>query len=140
MNHRLRNSLLTVVLLAAALVAARAASAQGMPDFHYQYPQKTGEQIFHGVCQACHMPDAKGAVGAAAYPALAGNKRLAAVSYPTAIVVNGFAAMPPFRDNLSAQQIAAVINYVRTHFGNHYLDKATATEVKAALARTARAG
>ena len=140
MNNRLHNSIMTVMLFAAALLVGRAASAQDMPDFHYQYPQKTGEQIFHGVCQACHMPNAKGAVGAGAYPALAGDKRLAAVSYPLAILVNGFAAMPPFRDNLSAQQTAAVINYIRTHFGNHYHDKATVAEVKAAMARARGAG
>jgi mono/diheme cytochrome c family protein len=32
---------------------------------------------------------------------------------------------------LSEAQIAAVINYVRSHFGNHYKDEITAAEVKA---------
>ena len=32
---------------------------------------------------------------------------------------------------LNDAQIAAVINYVRTHFGNHYTDSMTAAEVAA---------
>jgi mono/diheme cytochrome c family protein len=137
MNNRLPSAIMTAMLLAGALLAGVPASAQFMPGFRYRYPQKTGEQIFQGVCQACHMPNANGAVGAGAYPALAGDQRLAAVSYPAAIVANGFAAMPPFRDNLSPQQIAAVVNYVRTHFGNHFRDRLTVAEVKTVLARTA---
>ena len=37
---------------------------------------------------------------------------------------------------LSDAQIAAVINYIRTNFGNHYKDSITAAEV-AALDRSA---
>jgi mono/diheme cytochrome c family protein len=38
--------------------------------------------------------------------------------------------MPPFGDRLSDEQIAAVVNYVRTHFGNDYRDRVTAREVQ----------
>ncbi len=96
------------------------------------YPQQSGEALYQGICQGCHMPDAKGAVGAGAYPALAGDPRLAAAIYPLTVVINGQRAMPPFGPDLSDDQIANVINYVRTHFGNHYKDALTAATVKAA--------
>jgi mono/diheme cytochrome c family protein len=32
---------------------------------------------------------------------------------------------------LTNEQVAAVINYVRTHFGNHYRDLITAAQVEA---------
>ncbi len=96
------------------------------------YPQQTGEELFTGICQGCHMPDAKGAVGAGAYPALAHNARLAASIYPITVVVNGQRAMPSFGADLSDQQIANVINYVRTHFGNRYKDVVVPAAVRAA--------
>jgi len=47
--------------------------------------------------------------------------------------VNGQKAMPAFiGSKLSDQQIADVVNYIRTHFGNNYTDRVTATDVKAA--------
>lgn len=91
----------------------------------------TGEQLFTHICQGCHMPDAKGAVGAGHYPALAANPKLAASAYPAVMVMNGRGAMPPFSMMLSDQQIADVVNYVRTHFDNHYTDALTADRVKA---------
>lgn len=110
------------------LMASSPASAQFRPrHFHL----KGGEAIYHGVCQGCHMPDAKGAVGAGAYPALAGDKRLEAVGYPVLVVTRGRKDMPAFGAYMSDQQIADVINYVRSHFGNHYSDVVTPAEVKA---------
>jgi mono/diheme cytochrome c family protein len=96
------------------------------------YTQQTGEEIFTGLCQGCHMPDAKGAVGAGAYPALANNVHLAASIYPITVVVHGQRAMPSFGADLSDEQIANVLNYVRTHFGNHYRDMVTPAAVGAA--------
>jgi len=94
-------------------------------------PQQTGEELFSNICQGCHMPDAKGAVGAGAYPALASNPRLAAAIYPITVVLHGQRAMPPFGESLSDEQIASVLNYVRTHFGNRYRDLITPTAVNA---------
>ena len=39
--------------------------------------------------------------------------------------------MPPFGEMMTDAQIAAVVNYVRTHFGNDYSDAVTASDVKA---------
>ena len=90
-----------------------------------------GQAIFTGVCQGCHMPQAQGAVGAGMYPALAKNAKLESVGYPVAVVTHGQKAMPPFGDMLNDRQIADVVNYVRTSFGNKYKDKVKPDDVKA---------
>jgi mono/diheme cytochrome c family protein len=38
--------------------------------------------------------------------------------------------MPPVGAMMSDDQVAAVVNYVRTHFGNQYQDTVTAEDVK----------
>jgi mono/diheme cytochrome c family protein len=119
-------------LILAAGLAIAAAGAVCAQEIHAGvYPQQTGEELFKGICQGCHMPDAKGAVGAGAYPALADNPRLVAPIYPLLVVVNGQRAMPSFGEDLSDEQVANVINYVRTHFGNHYKDAVSPAAVKA---------
>jgi len=90
---------------------------------------QTGEKIYQSLCQACHQMDAKGATGAGFYPALAENSNLTAAAYPMAVVLHGKNGMPPFRDLLSDEQVAEVINYVRSHFGNQFTDKVTAADV-----------
>ena len=95
------------------------------------FTEQGGEAIFKNVCQGCHMPDAKGAVGAGMYPALAKNPKLEVAGYPVSVVVNGQKAMPAFGGMMSDQQIADVVNYVRTHFGNNYKDKVAPADVKA---------
>ena len=92
---------------------------------------KNGEETYRMVCQACHMADAKGATGAGTFPALAGNDKLGTAEYPIYMVVNGKGGMPYFYDTMTPQQIAEVVTYVRTHFGNAYKDPVTATQVKA---------
>jgi mono/diheme cytochrome c family protein len=77
------------------------------------------------------MPSGEGAVGAGNYPALAKNEKLEAGGYPVFIIVNGQKGMPGFGEYLNDAQIAAVVNYVRTHFGNDYQDKVSPGDVKA---------
>jgi mono/diheme cytochrome c family protein len=96
-------------------------------------PPVTGEQVYQQVCQACHMADAKGGAGAATIPALAKNPRLAEAGYPIGMIAQGRGAMPPLTDLLGASQIAAVVTYVRTHFGNSYKKPVTEAEVKLML-------
>jgi len=98
--------------------------------FFSPFPFQGGEAIYKGVCQGCHMPDAKGAVGAGAYPALAKNSNLEIAGYPIGVIVKGQKAMPPFADSFTDEQIANVVNYVRTHFGNKYRDKVKPEDVK----------
>jgi mono/diheme cytochrome c family protein len=89
-----------------------------------------GEAIYSGVCQGCHMADAKGASGAGIYPALAGNPALASAKYIAGIIIKGRKGMPALGDNFTDQQIADVVNYVRSHFGNHYQGAMTAADVQ----------
>jgi cytochrome c5 len=107
------------------------AHGPAISGFFSPFPFQGGEAIYKGVCQGCHMPDAKGAVGAGAYPALAKNENLETAAYPVSIVLKGQKAMPFFGMQLNDQQIADVVNYVRTHFGNKYRDKVKPEDVKA---------
>jgi mono/diheme cytochrome c family protein len=97
----------------------------------FVFTEKSGEQLFFGVCRGCHMSDGKGATGAGTYPSLAGNRNLEASGYPIEVVVNGQRGMPPFGSMMSNDQVAAVVNYLRIHFGNDYRDEVTADDVKA---------
>lgn len=109
-----------------------------------QLGHASGEQIFQHICQGCHMPDAHGAIGAGNYPALAKDPNLASAQFMAAVVLNGRRDMPSFvvrpdlqgfeamvRVSLDDAQIADVVNYVRSHFGNHYTDKLSAVDVAA---------
>ena len=93
----------------------------------------TGEQVYQQICQACHMADAKGGVGAGHIPALAKNKKLSEPGYPIGMIAQGRGAMPPLADMLKPAQIAAVVTYVRTHFGNSYKKPVTEADVKLML-------
>ena len=93
----------------------------------------TGEQVYQQVCQACHMADAKVGVGAGHIPALAKNNKLSEPGYPIGMIIQGRGAMPPLTDLLKPAQIAAVVSYVRTHFGNTYKKPVTEADVKAML-------
>jgi mono/diheme cytochrome c family protein len=140
------SSALSIIILAAAVMAAivlalmgwtwSAAQAdeerrsQGSFSIGSRFTESTGEQLFANVCQGCHMTDGGGATGAANYPSLAKDANLEAGGYPVYVVVRGQRAMPPVGAMMSDDQVAAVVNYVRTHFGNQYQDAVTAEDVK----------
>ena len=96
-----------------------------------KFLMRDGAAIYRNVCAACHMTDARGAIGSAAYPALAGNPRVASAAYPIRVIIYGQKAMPPFGALFDNDQIAAVVNYVRSNFGNHYTGKVSAADVQA---------
>jgi mono/diheme cytochrome c family protein len=100
------------------------------PGFRFVEPD--GESLYRQVCSACHMMDGKGASGAGTFPSLAGNEKLQAAGYPLYVVTNGLHGMPPLGMFMSDDQVAAVVNYVRTHFGNDYHDAVTAADAKSA--------
>jgi len=125
-------SLASLTLVATAVLAA---TPVGDP----------GEHVYTTICQGCHMSQGEGAVGAGFYPKLAGDPALASWQYVAVTVLNGRHAMPSFGDipgsltgdasfmsaSLSDAEIAAVVNYVRSHFGNNFKDKASEKEVAA---------
>ena len=125
------------VALLAFLSAATSLAQDNMatrPTFSsgYRFVEMTGEELFANVCQGCHMPDASGAAGAGAYPSLIANRNLATSNYAVHLVINGRRGMPAFGDMMTDGQIAAVVNYLRTNFGNSYTDAVTTGEVKEA--------
>jgi mono/diheme cytochrome c family protein len=139
-----RKPTLALVAGSLALAGALAASAGAQPAATAASPVRadaasaatdfsalTGEDLYKRVCAACHMPDAKGAEGAGAYPALASNPRLGSGGYPLYVVMKGRNGMPPLGDLMTDAQVADVINYVRTHFGNDYHDAVLPADVSA---------
>ncbi len=126
MTHRISIAAFVAVMAAGpALAQGDAPGGGGVRGV----TQVSGEQVFHEVCAACHMADARGATGAATIPALAGNPRLGVAAYPITVVLRGKGAMPSFAPFLSPEQIAAAITYARTHFGNSYAAPVTAGDV-----------
>jgi mono/diheme cytochrome c family protein len=102
----------------------------------------SGEQIYEHICQGCHMAGGQGAAGAGAYPKLAANKKFASWAFVALTVLDGRNGMPPFGfptgrgmesgpAHLSDAQIAEVVNYVRSHFGNDYKPQVTAVQIAA---------
>ena len=120
------------ILLLALLARPALADAPG-PSFGspFRFTEVGGAAVYSGICAGCHMPDGRGAAGAAAYPALAGDPRLAAAAYPIARVLHGKGAMPPLARSLSDEQVAAVVGFIRTSFGNSYAPAPTAADVAA---------
>lgn len=122
---------LTIGLTASLALTATAVAQEGQRTFSsgYRFVEMSGEELYNNVCRTCHMMDAKGATGAGTYPSLAANPNLEAAGYPLTMVIHGLRAMPPFGDMMNDAQIAAVVNYLRTHFGNNYTDMVTAQDV-----------
>jgi mono/diheme cytochrome c family protein len=102
----------------------------------WEFGEQGGAELFADVCAACHQPDAKGAVGAGAYPPLADDKHLASTDFMLTVLLRGRKGMPPVGGMMSDVQVADVINYVRTHFGNAYLGAVSVADVSAARRRT----
>ena len=114
-----------------ALVANVAEAQEGQRTFSsgYRFVEMSGEELYNNVCRGCHMADGKGATGAGTYPSLVANPNLAQAGYPVTLVVRGRRAMPPFGDMMNDAQVAAVVNYLRTHFDNNFSDAVTAQDV-----------
>lgn len=112
----------------ALLLASPAALAQDTPGgVQAKNKAADGAKIYKQICAACHLPNAQ---GAGTIPALARDKKLANPAYPIGILSKGKGAMPPMGDMLSPAQMAAVITYVRTNFGNAYPQPVTEADVK----------
>ncbi|MBE7939017.1 MULTISPECIES: cytochrome c [Ramlibacter] len=88
-----------------------------------------GERLYGQHCAQCHGDDGRGVPGA--YPALAGNRAVLMASSANLVQVvlgGGFApatagnprpfGMPPFATALSDADVAAVISYLRSAWGN----------------------
>jgi mono/diheme cytochrome c family protein len=121
-----------VVLAFLAMTGAAWADDSG-PTFGdpYRFTEQGGAAIYGSVCAGCHMVDGRGATGAGTYPALAGDAKLADAGFPIAMVLRGQRAMPRFGWGLTDEQVAAVVGFVRTGFGNRFVDAVTPADVAA---------
>jgi mono/diheme cytochrome c family protein len=133
-------ALCCVATSAFLLETAARADPEGISDSRLS--NTDGRQVYEHICQGCHMSDAGGAVGAGRYPALSKDPTLTSRQYMALTILMGRRNMPAFGAKhaigfggppvvLNEMQIAAVINYVRTHFGNHFSDSISAAEVAA---------
>ncbi|HEU4709317.1 MAG TPA: cytochrome c, partial [Methylophilaceae bacterium] len=89
-----------------------------------------GQRIYADKCASCHAEDGRGKPPH--YPPLANNQSIVMTSAvnPIRMVLNGGYppgtkknpmpyGMPPFAQSLSDVEIAAVVTYIRTAWGNH---------------------
>lgn len=106
-----------------------------------------GERVYGSVCITCHQADGNGLEGA--FPPLAGSAVATGdPEMPIMIVLSGLTGqmtrggvtyngmMTPWGSTLSDAEVAAVLTYVRTNFGNsaEEVTEAQVTEVRAATA------
>jgi mono/diheme cytochrome c family protein len=102
---------------------------QVAPQQQAAAPVVHGDQVFAGVCQPCHQSHGYGIPGQ--YPPLVGSEWLLNdPDTPIRILLFGLAGpievnskpfnnrMPAFHDKLSNEEIAAVITFVRSSWGN----------------------
>jgi mono/diheme cytochrome c family protein len=126
--------MLMALLMGAATVSAQAVAQDAPHTFTispgYRFTEKSGEALYNATCAGCHMPDGKGAQGAGHYPALADNPAVEAAPYVIVNVLHGRKAMPSFGDAMNDDQVAAVVNYTRTHFGNRFAGDVTPSQVR----------
>jgi len=94
-----------ILALAATLAAPALASAA------------TPQSQFLDNCSACHQATGKGVKGA--FPALAGSAFVQGdPKIVMTTVLNGRAGMPAFKDDLTDADLAAILTYVRSSWGN----------------------
>lgn len=114
-------------ILCAAAVSALSA---GAPAF-----AEDGASLFQQNCAACHQPKGEGVAGA--FPALAGNRFVQGdPKGPAYVLTHGRGGMPNFSEDLDDKQMAAVLNYVRSAWGNKApaLDPTLVASVRSASA------
>ncbi|WP_236597080.1 c-type cytochrome [Paraburkholderia hiiakae] len=126
--------MLTALLMGGAMVSPQAVAQDASRTFTispgYRFTEESGEALYNATCAGCHMPDGKGAQGAGHYPALAGNPAVEAAPYVIVNVLHGRKGMPSFGDMMNDDQVAAVVDYTRTHFGNRFAGSVTPSQVK----------
>lgn len=78
---------------------------------------ESGAVLFEANCAECHQTDGMGIPNI--YPALVGNETVLGSAIDVALVLRiGRGEMPSFRDSLSNEDMATIINYIRNTWGN----------------------
>jgi mono/diheme cytochrome c family protein len=100
------------------------------------YPERQhGATVYASYCSGCHQADGKGVTGK--FPPLAGNPVVIAPDPANVFNVilagiparGGYGAMPGFAKQLSDQQIADLVNYLRASWGNNAPANASAADI-----------
>ena len=118
----MKEALIKVAMVIVAAVAAAATAPsraqEPMPAAAQPAgPALDGKSLFLKNCAACHQATGKGIAGA--FPALAGNKFVQGSGTEVAtVLLKGRGGMPDFSDSLGDRDIATVLTYVRSAWGN----------------------
>ena len=81
------------------------------------YAETTGERLFLENCAECHQEDGKGIPNI--YPSLADNELVLGSGADVALVlIIGRGEMPSFNGVFTDEEMAYVVNYIRSVFGN----------------------
>jgi predicted lipoprotein with Yx(FWY)xxD motif len=75
-----------------------------------------GADVYANVCAECHGAEGGGGFG----PRLVGNDALGDAVDIAGKLINGFGYMPSFKGQLSDEELAAVLTYVRSSWDNAY--------------------
>jgi cytochrome c6 len=103
-----------VLIKAAMVIVAAFAAAASAPS---RAQDMDGKALFMKNCAACHQASGKGIPGA--FPALAGSKFVQGQgSDVAAVLLKGRGGMPDFSDSLNDRDIATVLTFVRSNWGN----------------------
>lgn len=106
----MKEALIKGAMVVVALFAAAASSPSRAQEMD-------GKALFMKNCAACHQASGKGIPGA--FPALAGNPFVQGKSSDVAsVLLKGRGGMPDFSDSLSDHDIATVLTFVRSNWGN----------------------
>ena len=119
--------LFTVVQLSVYLLISQANERNALE--HIEQNLQTGAKIYKDRCESCHQAQGEGI--ARIYPPLANNQSITMrnpVNSIRIVLNGGFPpstegnqrpyGMPPFYQDLSDEQIAAVVTYIRQSWGN----------------------
>lgn len=144
-GYKMNGGMSGITSAAPAAVAGSASSPAPTSPGAYSYDAAKGESLFSANCSACHQ--AAGAVIPGAFPPLKGNAAVDNAD-PTLhihtvlhgahdVTIGGVkytSVMPPFAGQLGDADIANIINYERSSWGNH-AKPVTPAEVAAVRAK-----
>ena len=108
----------TVIALSVSSPACSGDDRDSRDDRDDRSTTVDGDELYATRCASCHGADGSGT--ADVFPALSGDPIVVAEDPTAAIltVLNGRGGMPRWADELSDAEIAAILSYIRTSFGN----------------------
>ena len=128
-QHLTDDDLHAVATYLASLPPRPQPQAPGMQPFNAAALVKQGEKVYAQHCADCHGKDGNGVAGI--YPALRGNSSVtepSGIDATRVVLLGGFApltaanprpySMPPFAQQLSDADVAAVVSYIRHAWKN----------------------